>query len=1081
MRSSIVSFIAIVVFVTLAVSVYLGLGWSGDGFSMSISKEQEKGNFHDLEVLFPYGFTDEDLEKIRAVEDVETVEGLYISAAFFEQNGRRLQAKLTSITKEIDTFTKVEGAVPSKPTEIAIEEKYAKEYGINIGDTITFVHDDKGNAHFLSDYLENEDSFDDIASKVESLSNPEISEDGMKYLKYDTYTVTALVEVASNVCLFPEAFGVSTTTNTPIDIMMYVPKESFDEESFLGYFGVEITAKSFDGYFYEEEYQKKNEEFKNKVDPVVNEICEAKNKRVVEAATTILDAIDTAPEKIEEYKKEIESGKAQIAEKEKELASMKQQLEDGREQLEGLKADTEVYLPGIVNFIDNVYSNVPQVQTFIDEARLHITVANQLYTYMKNKIQRPNMVSNRLTLERLLYNRYFPYPWFEDCIDTVENFCDKFTEGYYDTHVDEFVRDAENFLDSTQTLVDNIDDIYVALSDFTDSIPGILAEKEKELNANYKLYYNYKNQLEDKKKELQDYEEKIKNAEKYLSDPKVEDIKKTLRSVKAYDVSTLTRASSIACRAANNSMSIFKSVKVSMAMLFVVVGLLICYSSISRTVHEHITLIGTKKALGLSNREITLTYVCYSLLATIIGCGIGLVLGMFVIQKAMINTLSSMYFYQKILLFFDVRDMLLIFGIELIAGALVAFLACRSTLKQTAVKLLAGPKPIEGKAHLYEKIPGWDRLSLFTKTIINNFVTEKRRIFGTLIGIAGSTILVICGAGLYLNVQKSYERHFNNVMNFDHMLYFDYDDEESLEQIKGVLNEEGISFHEIYTDFQNVILPNGVQNVISLFVANDANFTESYKLLDQSGKEQSLSDNMWINYVYKDMSDAKPGDDVKIITNFGEEYIVPYAGDFEYYMPRMQAIMNKETYEKYYNKKYVTNALCISIDNSRAVDLEKKLSKIEGFEALSDYESICRSSFKSILSVGMVIGLLYIILAIVNVGLVLLNLLIMFVDQKKKEITILMINGYDRKSAKKYVYKDTVFLTILGTVLGCIIGGFVSISTIKSINAAPIYFITKPNILAILFGAGITLILALFATLISLRKIDGFRLTDIDR
>lgn len=82
-KSSIVSFVAIVIFVTLAVAVYLGLGWSGDGFSMSIAKEQEKGNFHDLEVLFPYGFTEEDLDKIRAVEDVETVEGLYILCCFF--------------------------------------------------------------------------------------------------------------------------------------------------------------------------------------------------------------------------------------------------------------------------------------------------------------------------------------------------------------------------------------------------------------------------------------------------------------------------------------------------------------------------------------------------------------------------------------------------------------------------------------------------------------------------------------------------------------------------------------------------------------------------------------------------------------------------------------------------------------------------------------------------------------------------------------------------------------------------------------------------------------------------------------
>ena len=71
----------------------------------------------------------------------------------------------------------MEGNAPSNPTEIAIEEKTAKQYGINIGDTITFIHDDKGNAHFLNEYLNSDEGFDDITDKVEALSNPVISED----------------------------------------------------------------------------------------------------------------------------------------------------------------------------------------------------------------------------------------------------------------------------------------------------------------------------------------------------------------------------------------------------------------------------------------------------------------------------------------------------------------------------------------------------------------------------------------------------------------------------------------------------------------------------------------------------------------------------------------------------------------------------------------------------------------------------------------------------------------------------------------------------------------------------------------
>ena len=89
--------------------------------------------------------------------------------------------------------------------------------------------------------------------------------------------------------------------------------------------------------------------------------------------------------------------------------------------------------------------------------------------------------------------------------------------------------------------------------------------------------------------------------------------------MKKFDWTVSPRSRNLGASQISVFSNVTNNLSFSMAGLFVIVGLLVSYSAVSRIVNEQITQIGTKKALGLRAREITLSYLAYSSLAVISG------------------------------------------------------------------------------------------------------------------------------------------------------------------------------------------------------------------------------------------------------------------------------------------------------------------------------------------------------------------------------------------------------------------------------------------------------------------------------
>lgn len=183
-------------------------------------------------------------------------------------------------------------------------------------------------------------------------------------------------------------------------------------------------------------------------------------------------------------------------------------------------------------------------------------------------------------------------------------------------------------------------------------------------------------------------------------------------------------------------------------VFFLLVTLLVVYSTMSRLLEEERGQIACMKTLGYSAHAIVLKYATFVFVACVIGgllayfVGLGLtwiIYTAFEMQYAMpaFPAVSNFAYY------------FLSFGILTIsATALTYFTGVKMSAKKPVV-LLTPKAPKMGKKVFLEKIPFlWNKFSFKYKSTLRNVLLFKSRFFMTVIAVTGASVLVFAGMGL---------------------------------------------------------------------------------------------------------------------------------------------------------------------------------------------------------------------------------------------------------------------------------------------------------------------------------------------
>ena len=1102
-RNSIVSFFSILMFVALGVGVFLGISWVGPALENAADKLFDEGRFHNFQVQFVYGLTDEDLAKLSQVQGVSQVEAERQSFQTLRQGGMHYVVKVQSLGQEIDVPLVVEGELPERPGEVALHAKSASTLGIAVGDTLTFEHDVSADG--------TQGQVGDSATGPDG-RQPDTS-DGMQYLAGDTFKVTALVNSAEYMANLPETYGYSNKPSGAVDVLAWVPDATFDAAAFQdGFPVVNVVCESLAGLgTFTSAYDQASDAIQERVSTLGADLAKAR-----------YDSLhDNAQAKVDDAEKQLSDAKAQIADGEKQVKDGEAQLEQARKDLDQAVADGEAKLASAREQLETGEEQLFQAAAELDEARAKLNDGlaklNEL-DEMKAQAQlvvqdmeayesqlNADLAVNGITQEE--FNKSLdeygaqlgaqvkpfakragvPLPTINHAtydeaitllrggLDDVENATVDFN-GEQMTVAEARVRavQAEQQIADGQALYDEKSaELAQGWSDYNAGQEELATQKAQ---GEQKIA-DGEAELEKAKKELQNAKDEVAKNE-----PKLDEAKQMVAALKEFEWSVMPRSYNGGNVQVSTFSAITNNLAVSMAALFIVVGLLVSYFAVSRLVHEQVSQIGTKKALGFRRGEITRSFLLYSGIAVLAGALIGAVVGYTVVEGIIIGTLGTMFAFGDFPAYFGLPLFLAMVAIELVLILGATYLACRSILKRHAVELLRGDKPPTGKARFYEKWGIWEKLPLFVQTIVNNCVNDKRRMLSTIVGVAGSTALIVTAITLNNDVMKSYDLHYQDVYGFDAIAYVESEPQGAVGDVEAALQGEGATTARVFMKRYLMKKPDGTSDSMRIVVPLETEvFGQVYHVNPVSeGTPNLAGEGAWVSQAYRDHMGAKVGDVIVIDGGDGKMHEVPILGFYEFWLTYHEMVMGSDYYQKEFGD-VVPNTVLAQMRDASLDDMRPQLAEIEGFDSIVDDADYQYGNFRTFSSVSGAVVAIYLALAAIMAVVVLLNLNVMFIEEKKRELIVLMINGFSVKDAKRYIFYDNIVLTALGIALGVVLGCIMGSATVSSIEPSTATFWKGVDGWAVGIGIAGSAVLALVMSVIALRRIPRFRLTDINK
>lgn len=1044
-KKTFISFLSIVIFVALGVAIFLGIRWNEFALAEKTDSYLEEHNYHNFQIAFAYGFTDDDLQAIAATDGITDVEGAYSVYGTTEFLGKNYVLAVQSLTERINIANALEGAMPVAPDEIGIERMFAQAVGLKIGDKIT------------------------IDSKRGKTS----------YLKASEFTVTAIVE-------HPSYFrnendysrGFSDIADSSVDYYVLTSKDAFNREAYGGcYSQLLVRCDGLEGVnTFSNVYAEKSAVLAENISMTGLARAGMRSDAVIaEADEKLAEAEKTFREKKSELVSQRDSATALYSE----LKNIEQLLIRYNQTPDD--ENKQALVDAVTEFIKNNPDKAKQLKPFIE------TLESKLDLYLKS----PDALTaeEREKIDKILERLGFEKN--EEGINQVKEKLAivKIFSDYYEINPDEAVACLGEVLIMVFDYV-SPSELIVAQEELSDKLEKARVDIEKlneaiaiiedALGENTSIaaagVYSATRQTEGTADELAELKEAAREYKQ---------AKSKRQELVRYDNWTVQkRTENPSVTMAKFCAQSSKKLCFSMSLLFVLVGLMVCYTSVSRNVNESKLTTGVQKALGFRPREIAVHYLLYSALAVVLGCVLGYTLGFFVIETTINAAYGRLFCFGTIANVYTVPEALIIFLIELVLISIAAYLPCRKLLKRQAVELMRNSGQEQGKEKFYWKFKFWDKLSLYTQTTINNLTSDSSRVIATLVGIAGCTALIVMSLSLRSAVIDTPVKHFDNVWVYDSYLVCDEAIPDANGNLRIVLDEENCDYLAVRKNVVYILDENGAYNKADIIVPETTeNLGNFIKLKDVKTKQNlSLPDEgVIISRTYGKYHNVKIGDTIKIMDAKGVYHECVVAGVSEHFLSTIQLTMSSGYYERVMGETYSNNAFYINYGNADVATVQAELRNTEGYFSLVDDNADWTAKFAELASATMIVIYIGLSLSVAMALLVLLNLNLVCVQEKKNELIIMRINGFSRGKVKRYLYRDNILLTVLGIILGVGIGIGFSQWMLAILQKSGDNFYTVPNPWVCLAAAGLATLFSLITNLIALRKVDKLNVHDLKR
>ena len=595
-----------------------------------------------------------------------------------------------------------------------------------------------------------------------------------------------------------------------------------------------------------------------------------------------------------------------------------------------------------------------------------------------------------------------------------------------------------------------------------------IAENEKKLEDARKAYEEGKAEAEQK---IQDGENEIKDAKQKIED--IEDAKWYVN-----DRSITTDYAGYGDNADR-----MRAIGEVFPILFFIVAALISLTTMTRMVEEQRTEIGTLKALGYGKMSIAGKYLNYAMTATIGGSIFGVLFGEKIFPYIIITAYKIMYTHvPDVVIPYNMKYGIWATVAAVLCTGLATLLACYKELAAQPAVLMRPPAPKQGKRVFLEYLPFlWKRLGFIWKSTIRNLIRYKKRFFMTVFGIGGCMALMIVGFGLRDSIFSIGILQYEELQLYDGMVILSTDaDEEDRKDLEAYLEEEkeisavsqgylkktnvkrGNESKEVY-----LYAPLDLEKNKEFLVYRDRRTHETYELGEKDAiLTEKAAKALGIEKGDKLSVESQDGEFTEItITNICENYM-------EHYL-----YLSPELYEEIYGKPVEENNIYFKMKDLDEEKLgaigENILEKRAALNVSYTYNMEERLD-EMLESLDIVIVVL-----IISAGLlafvVLYNLNNINITERKRELATIKVLGFYDNEVSAYVYRENILLTLIGTVVGVLLGSLLHRYVIATVEIDSVMFTRIIENISFVYSALLTFGFSVFVNVVmyfKLKKID---------
>lgn len=526
----------------------------------------------------------------------------------------------------------------------------------------------------------------------------------------------------------------------------------------------------------------------------------------------------------------------------------------------------------------------------------------------------------------------------------------------------------------------------------------------------------------------------------------------------------------------NNAIGNIASMGITFALVFVLVGAIMIYATSGRIVEEQRTLIGATKALGLFSREIFLKYLLFGVTATIVGMILGVAAGYFGLQRIILYIYGRYYVFGAGESAFVPGMTAIVFAAGILLSALTVWFSCSSLLRSTATSLMQAKAPTVKRKSAKANRSG---KSLYSRLILRNMLSDKKRLIVTIVSIAGCAALLTAGFTMRSGVMEALDLQFKEIVRYDLQVSFKPDEEGKVfKTLSDLMNQSGTDWMPVYVT-NTTFNTNGKLMATTVISGDLESLDRFYSRIDmKTGKTITTpGDGAWINQRVAEVYEIAAGDQVTLYNGRMDPFPVTVSGAFRMYAGK-DMILSDRVYESLFGKAPEYNTIYASFGNADANALTEALSGIDGVETITQ-TSETREWFFDQAAVMNLLAIIMIVIAGLMAYFILLNLTSMYIQQKKRELTIMRINGFTTREVINYVLREMIVTTVLGIVLGLAAGSFLGYQIIRLMESASVGFVHHVQLDAWLFAALITVVYSVSINILALRKVKDLKLTDV--